>query len=164
MKTLLVLRHAKSSWKQAGQTDHDRPLNPRGTRDAPRMGALMCDRRLAPDLIISSSAVRALRTAEEVADACGFEWQVRSERRLYLADPDTILEVLGEVAGDVRRLLIVGHNPGLEGLVMVLTGRDETMPTAALAEISLSIDDWNQIGSGTRGELVEIWRPKEVFA
>ena len=162
MKTLLLLRHAKSSWKHAEQTDHARPLNTRGTRDVPRMGALVRDRRMAPDLIISSSAVRAARTAGAVADACGFDGTVRSEPRLYLADPRTILEVLGEVAGDVSRVLIVGHNPGLEGLVTLLTERDETMPTAALAEISLPIDDWVELGPGTRGELVELWRPREL--
>ena len=167
MKTLLLLRHAKSSWKHADRTDHDRPLHTRGKRDAPRMAAFVHDQRLAPDLILSSSAVRAQRTAEAVAVACGLDGAVRSEPRLYLAEPSTILELLGEVAGDVERVLIVGHNPGLEELVAILTGRDETMPTAALAQITLPIDDWVQLVGPrprTRGRLVELWRPKEALS
>jgi phosphohistidine phosphatase len=92
MKTLLVLRHAKSSWKNANLADFDRPLNKRGKRDAPRMGELLRREGIVPDLIISSSAERALTTAEAVALACGYDLEIQTTRQLYHAWPDDYIE------------------------------------------------------------------------
>ena len=161
MKTLLVLRHAKSSWKQPELSDHDRPLNKRGQRDAPRVGQFLQSNRLVPDLILSSTAVRARSTADEVADGCGEAPSVTLEPRLYLADPDAIIDVVQSHGGDAQRVLVVAHNPGCAELVMKLTGRSEEFPTAALAHIDLPIAAWSDLGGSTQGKLSAIWRPKE---
>ena len=99
MKTLLVLRHAKSSWDDTALDDHERPLNERGRRDGPRMGELVREHRLTPDIIISSDAVRARRTAEAVAKATRYAGEVRLDRLLYLASPADILGVLRTIRG-----------------------------------------------------------------
>ena len=162
MKTLLVLRHAKSSWKNPETSDHDRPLNRRGKRDAPRMGRLVAARGLRPDVIVSSTAQRARRTADEVAQHSGYEGAVQLERHLYLASPDEIVDVVRSVAGGARRVMVVGHNPGLEDLVARLAGHPETLPTAALAEIRLSIRSWKDLAVSSAGTLAGVWRPREL--
>ena len=162
MKTLLVLRHAKSSWQRPGLSDHERPLNARGTRDAPRMGRLLAERRLEPDVIASSTATRARLTADAVRARCGCAGAVLADRRLYLAGPGDVVEVVREVGGGATRVLVVGHNPTLEALVAGLSGRAESMPPAALAHIELEIDNWHDLRLTTAGRLVDLWRPKEL--
>jgi phosphohistidine phosphatase len=163
MKTLLVLRHAKSSWDEAGLDDHERPLNDRGERDAPRMGLLVCDRQLMPDLIISSDATRARLTAEAMADAAGYEGTILLERRLYHASPADIVDLLRSVVeSELQTVMIVGHNPGLEELVTKLTGAREDVSTAALVQIELPIERWSDLSASTRGTLVDIWRPRDL--
>lgn len=162
MKTLLVQRHAKSSWKHPEVSDHDRPLNKRGRRDAPRMGRFVAAQGLRPDVIVASTARRARRTAEEVARHAGCEGAVQLDRRLYLASPDEIVDVVRGVAGGARRVMVVGHNPGLEDLVARLAGRRETLPTAALAALRLSIRSWTELTASTAGDLAGLWRPREL--
>ena len=162
MKTLLVLRHAKSSWKHPETSDHDRPLNKRGKRDAPRMGRLVAARGLRPDVIVSSTAKRARLTADEVARHAGYEGSVQLDRHLYLASPDEIVDVVRGVGGGARRVMVVGHNPGLEDLVARLAGSPETLPTAALAEIRLSIRTWKNLAVSSAGTLAGMWRPREL--
>ncbi len=164
MKTVLLLRHAKSSWANARLADFDRPLNGRGERDAPRIGRLLRREDLVPDLIVSSAAERAMQTAELVALAAGYEGDLRFSRDLYHADPETYLEVAARAPDDVARLMLVGHNPGMEELVEALTGAWERMPTAALAQITLPVTRWREVGDGTQGQLVNLWRPKEMPA
>ena len=130
MKTLLILRHAKSSWKHPGLADHDRPLNRRGNRDAPRVGLLLRRQGLTPDLIISSTAERARSTAAQVADRSGYGGPVELNRQLYLAEPEAIVDVVRTLGSEASRVLVVGHNPGLEALVAGLAGRAEVLPTA----------------------------------
>ena len=160
MKTLLILRHAKSGWKEIGLTDRDRRLNNRGRRDAPLIGALLSRKNLKPDLIVSSTARRALTTAEMVADNCDYGPTVQADHRLYLAKPETVIDVVRSLAGDASTVLLVGHNPGLRELIALMTGAIETFPTAALAQVQLSITAWREIRAFTRGTLVNIWRPK----
>jgi len=162
MKTLLLLRHAKSSWKQKDLADHDRPLNKRGNRDAPRMGALIRDRNLVPDLILSSTAIRARDSALAVAETCGHSGQVRLLHDLYLAETGEFLEILASVPGEFGRVMVVGHNPGIEELVRSLTGESETMPTAALAWIELDLERWSGLRATGKGRLRQVWRPKEI--
>ena len=163
MKTLLVLRHAKSSWDEAGLDDHERPLNERGERDAPRVGQLVRELQLLPDLIISSDATRARLTAEAMADAAGYEGTILLERRLYHASPTEIVNLLHTVVeSELETVMIVGHNPGLEELVTKLTGAREDMPTAALARIELPIERWADLTASTRGDLVDVWRPRDL--
>jgi phosphohistidine phosphatase len=162
MKTLLVLRHAKSSWTDPRRGDRERPLNQRGLQDAPRMGALVRERGLIPDIVISSDAVRARLTAEAAAGAAGYEGDILLDRQLYLAEPEDILAVLRDIPENAGTVLIVGHNPGLENLVEQLTGEPFDMPTAALAQIVLPIDRWRDLHLSARGTLVGHWRPKEL--
>ena len=163
MKTLLVLRHAKSSWSHTALDDHERPLNKRGRRDGPRMGELVREHRLTPDVVMCSDAVRARLTAEAVAEAARYAGEILLDPLLYLASPPGILAVLRTVretqAGTV---MIVGHNPGLEELVAQLTGEQQDLPTAALAQIGLPIDRWRDVKVSTRGTLLGLWRPKEL--
>ena len=160
MKTLLILRHAKSGWKKLGLTDRDRPLNIRGRRDAPIIGALLSRKHLKPDFIVSSTARRALSTAEMVADNCDYGPTVQADHRLYLANPETVIDVIRSRAGDASTVLLVGHNPGLPELITLMTGAIETFPTAALAQVQLSLTEWREFRASTRGTLVNIWRPK----
>lgn len=162
MKTLLVLRHAKSSWSNADLSDYERPLNKRGQRDAPRMGRLLRDEDLVPDLIITSSANRALSTAEAVAEASGYDREIQYTRHFYLADSDDYIERLQRLDDAYERVMIVGHNPGMEHLVALLTGAWETMPTAAIAHLALPINNWRDLDEETGANLVNLWRPKEL--
>jgi len=161
MKTLLLLRHAKSSWSDSARSDHDRPLNARGEKDAPRMGRFARDEQLCPELIVSSDAVRARLTASAIAAATG--GQLLLDPRLYHASAAEILDALQSVVqGDVATVMIVGHNPGLEELITRLTGEREALPTAALTQIALPIDRWSDLNTSTRGTLVGLWRPREL--
>jgi len=162
MKTLLVLRHAKSSWNDPALDDHERPLNKRGRRDGPRMGELVRQYGLIPDLVISSDAVRARLTAEAVAQAARYTGEILLHQHLYMASPADILSVLRTVPGNAETVMIVGHNPELEELVEQLTGEQQDLPTAALAQIVLPIDQWRDLKPSTRGTLLGHWRPKEL--
>lgn len=162
MKTLLILRHAKSSWKDDTLPDHDRPLNKRGKQDAPRMGKLLQEKGLVPDLIISSTAKRARKTAEMVAEESGYEGEIQLERDLYAFEPTAYLEELAQIEDHFQTILIVGHNPGLEELVEQLTGEFARLPTAALAQVSLPVESWSDLDEETQGQLSNLWRPKEL--
>ena len=162
MKTLLVLRHAKSSWSDPALDDHERPLNKRGRRDGPRMGQLVREYGLIPDVIISSDAVRARVTAEAVAEAARYAGEILLDPHLYLACPADILSLLTTVRENAGTVMIVGHNPGVEELVAQLTGERQDLPTAALAQIVLPIDQWRDLKPSTRGTLLCHWRPKEL--
>ena len=162
MKSLLLLRHAKSSWKQPELADHDRPLNKRGKRTAPLIGALLQDEDLIPDLILSSSAVRTHNTALLVAKACSYTGEIKQTRELYLADPQDYVDILRHVADKHTRVLVVGHNPGLEMLIEALTGEAAAMSTAALAHIELSLKRWRDLDLNTESKLVNVWLPKNL--
>ena len=161
MKTLLLMRHAKSSHSDETLADHDRPLNGRGRKDAPRMGERLVAADLVPDRILCSTAVRAQLTAERVITAAGFPGPMLDDRRLYHASSETMLAVAAESGGDSARLMLVGHNPGMEELVEELTGFDGPLPTGAIAIITLRITSWQGLHEGLRGTLLEVWTPKD---
>ncbi len=165
MKTLLILRHAKSSWKDEDLPDHERPLNRRGKTDAPQAGSHLRQQGLLPDLILCSSARRARATAELMSEALGYRGELRLMPEFYAAPPEVYLQALGGLTGNEAVVMVVGHNPGLEELVQRLTGEYQPMPTAALAQVQLPIQAWAemapQAGPTPRGRLVSIWRPKE---
>lgn len=161
MKTLLILRHAKSSWKDAGLLDHDRPLNKRGKRDAPRVGELIRQQRMVPDLIVSSTAKRARNTAKRVAKASGYKGEIRLTPQFYHAPAGIYIKVLNHLADDYSRVMVVGHNPGMEELVARL-GRSCVMPTAALANISLPVERWSDLDGATEGTLAQVWYPRDL--
>ena len=114
MKTLLVLRHAKSSWSDPALDDHERPLNKRGRRDGPRMGKLVRQSGLMPDVVISSDAVRAWLTAEAVVQAARHAGEILLDQQLYMASPADILSLLRTVRENAETVMIAGHNPGLD--------------------------------------------------
>lgn len=163
MKTLLILRHAKSSWDDVSLDDRERPLNARGRRDAPRMGDLLRDARLIPDVIITSDAVRAHMTALAVAEAAGYRREIVVDPLLYHASPENVFAVLKTMpSANARMVMIVGHNPGLEDLIEQLTGEQHDLPTAAIVQLALPIEAWGELSAATRATLVDLWRPKEV--
>ena len=164
MKYLLILRHAKSSWKQPYSTDHERTLNKRGKRDAPRMGDLLSREDLIPDLIISSSAVRAVMTAEAAAQSSGYTGDLLVTRSLYHAGTMDYVHVLNEVNDENEPGKGVGHNPGMEELMEDLAGSYERMVTAALAHVALPIERWGQLHESVQGTLLKIWHPKDLDA
>ncbi len=163
MKTLLIMRHAKSDWDNSKLSDHARPLNKRGKQDAPQMGKLLKKEELTPDLIITSTAERALATAELVALACDYDSELVTTSRFYHADPATYLEVLQGLDDQYKRVMIVGHNPGMEELVADLTGQGEHFTTANIAHVELPITSWSQLNEDAPGKLLHLWRPKEVY-
>jgi phosphohistidine phosphatase len=162
MKILLLLRHAKSSWKDESLPDQERPLARRGLNDAPRVGRLLNEQNLLPDLILSSTARRARQTVELVVDAAGYSGEISWLDNLYAAAPEEILDILSILPSHYACVMVVGHNPGLEELVALLTDQVDSMTTAALAQIDLPVDGWDQITEETHGKLVNIWRPKEL--
>jgi phosphohistidine phosphatase len=162
MKTVLLMRHAKSSWKDSEMADYDRPLNKRGKRDAPRMGRLIRDEGLLPDVILSSGALRARMTAESVADQCEYTGEIVTLDELYGADAHTLLEVLYKLPEEYASVLMIAHNPGVEELVEALTGKFRRMTTAALAYLVLPVQLWQDIDEGIEGKTVFVWRPREL--
>jgi len=162
MKTLLILRHAKSSWQTAEMADHDRPLNARGKRDAPRIGRLLREQGLQPDRILSSTAKRARKTGKKVVKGGGYDLAVEPLRELYLASPTTHIELLRQQASEHNCLLIIAHNPGLEELLAMLVGQDLALPTAALAQVGLPLEQWSQLSMETPGKLENLWVPREL--
>ena len=164
MKSLLILRHAKSSWKHPELTDYDRPLNKRGKNDAQQMGKLIRKEKLIPDLIMSSSSTRAYATAKAVAKACDYNEEIIMSRSLYDApDPKAYLKAIRNLDDKHSRVLIVGHNPSIEELLEILTGEIHMMPTCSLAALDLQIDRWSYIEERyeiTKGKLAGIWLPE----
>ncbi len=167
-RELLILRHAKSSWASASLRDFDRPLAERGRRDALRMGRWLLRQDLLPDGIISSPARRARESVERVCEALALPVEsVRWEERLYLADLAALLEILEGTPSSIRRLLLVGHNPGLDELLIHLCGAEvprnaagKSMTTAAIAHVALP-DGWSHLPDRC-GRLIQLVRPREL--
>ena len=162
MKTLLLMRHAKSSWKDESLDDHDRPLNKRGKRDAPRMGEFLREQKLVPDYILCSSARRSRKTAEAVAFAAGFRGETRITSELYMAPPARMLGILAQSAPSARSVLLISHNPSLEELLELLTGQSRAVTTAAIAHLQLEIESWGEATSTSRATLLNLWQPREL--
>jgi phosphohistidine phosphatase len=161
MKTLYLLRHAKSSWKEPGQQDFDRPLNGRGREAAPLVGRLIRKRRLRVDLILGSPAARARQTAALVKETAGLSAELLFDERIYEADAAALLEVVTQAAESADALMLVGHNPGTEELLTFLTGEEPRMPTAALACVALDVEKWAEVRERS-GRLQWLVRPKEL--
>jgi phosphohistidine phosphatase len=168
MKVLTLLRHAKSTWDDPVARDFDRPLNRRGRKAARRVGEEM--RRLGLDfeLVVASPATRVKETLEEVERGYGRPLGVRYDQRVYLASADTLLEIVHAADDAAERLLVVGHNPGVESTAMALTSgaglRDEIAvkyPTGTLAEIALPAARWADVGPGT-GRIERFIRPRDL--
>ena len=164
MKRLTLVRHSKSDWSLPGQQDWDRALNKRGQRDAPEMARRLRARKLKPDLILSSPAVRALATAtimaRELKVAAGI---VRQDERLYLAGPADMLTVIRELGGSARHLMVFGHNPGITDFANRLSAGDriDNMPTSAVFTATFAIQDWSELDWGS-GQDAQFDYPKNL--
>lgn len=171
MRTLLLLRHAKSSWDNPKLIDFDRPLNPRGRRDAPRMGVAMRRDGHVPDRVLCSTARRTRDTWALVEPQLSTDARVTYLDRIYDATPDTLLDVVRNACPDTRTLLLVGHNPGIEMLAMRLIGPgsaaepvsqvQEKFPTTALAVLRFETDRWDGVAERS-GALTTFVRPKDL--
>lgn len=149
MKTLLLVRHAKSSWDYPGLTDFERPLNKRGRRDAPFMGKLLKKKKIISDLIISSPATRAITTARHFANGLDYPLEkISTDERLYDADYTDISDVIFEVNDEVKCLMIVSHNPGLTEVADRLTGKYiDNIVTSAILNINFETVSWSKVNS-----------------
>ena len=157
MKRLTLVRHAKSDWSLPGQNDWDRPLNRRGQRDAPEMARRLRSRRLKPDLILASPAVRALTTATVMARELKVPAaQVLQDERLYLAAPPDMLAVIRELGGTARHLMVFGHNPGVTDCANRLSAGDQidNLPTCGVFTATFDIQAWSELdwGGGNEAE------------
>lgn len=150
MKQLYLIRHAKSSWDHPGLSDFDRPLNKRGERDAPRMGKRIKEREVAPDLMLSSPANRALTTCKEIAKILGYaKERIKTDERLYHADEDDMLHVLSEQTDNNEIIFLYGHNPGLTTFANELFNQNiPNIPTCGIVAGKLNISSWKEIELG----------------
>ena len=162
MKTLLILRHAKSSWDNPDLRDYDRPLNKRGKKDAPRMGKHIKTVKLIPDRILTSSAKRARKTAKRFAKTCGYSGKIKKLDGLYHAPVGIYYETLQAIPDKYNNIMVVGHNPTMEHLVHHITGQYHRMPTAALAHIELPLNNWESLSPNTEGTLIDLWTPRTL--
>lgn len=171
MKTLTLLRHAKSGWNDPVARDFDRPLNARGRRAAQTMGRQMRALQLDFDLVIASPATRVVETLAEVAAGYGRSIEPEWDRRIYLASGVTLLDIVNSLPVDAAHVLLVGHNPGLEDLALMLVpdsgesalrdALETKYPTATLAEMALDIDNWADAAAGC-ATLSRFIRPRDL--
>jgi phosphohistidine phosphatase len=162
MKTLLLMRHGKSSWKDDSLSDHERPLKKRGRRDSQRIAEIIVENDLYPDIILCSSAKRTKETAKLVMETLNYDNKVSYLKSFYMGEPDDFINALNELSNKNKVVLIVAHNPGLEALIQIMDGEIESLPTAALGQLVLAIDDWKDLTLESMGELVGFWKPKEL--
>jgi len=161
VKTLLLMRHAKSNWDDASLRDFDRPLAERGRRDAPRMARALVALDSAPDFIVSSPAARARETIEAVIREGELTAPLEFNEGIYDASPGVLMRIVQRLPDEHRRVLMVGHNPGFEDLLARLSGERGRMPTAAIACIEFQVDRWDDIEDG-QGKLVWLLTPKQL--
>jgi phosphohistidine phosphatase len=170
MTILTVLRHAKSSWDQHGLDDFDRPLNERGRKAARRVGRELKHRRIRFDRVIASPAVRVRETLDELAKGYDGVLDLRFDERVYAADAKSLLDIIQGIPEEVHAPLLVGHNPGLQELLLKLTRDDDgglrrriaaKYPTAAIAVVTLPAPRWAEV-SPESGEIRELILPREL--
>ncbi len=162
MKTLLLMRHGKSSWKNEGLADHERPLKKRGRKDTKRIAKEILKQDLMPDLILSSPATRASETVEILTENLDYQNKTQYVDELYMGEPQDFIDALREMTDDENIVLIVAHNPGLEAYLQIIDGEIESMPTAGLGYLVLALEDWKNISMETMGDLIGFWKPKEL--
>ncbi len=170
MKTLSLLRHAKSSWDDPVERDFDRPLNGRGRRAAQRMGHFMADEGLVFDSVLASPALRIRQTVEGLEAGQGARLKPEFEKRIYMASAASLFALLQETSSEVGHLLLIGHNPGLEDLVLLATeGHSNALraeaelkyPTATFATLVFAADNWADVGEGG-AVLTRFVRPRDL--
>lgn len=171
MRRLTLLRHAKSSWNDPVARDFDRPLNSRGKKAAHRIGHWMREKGLVFDVVLASPAVRVFETLDHLGHGLGLALEPTFNERIYLGSAATLIELIQESETAGAHILLVGHNPGLEDMVLELAGDDmsgpmlasvaEKLPTGAVVELEFDCDDWRDIGPGS-GIIVRFTRPRDL--
>ena len=163
MKTLFLVRHAKSSWDNPGLADDERPLNARGERDAPRMGKRLVSRNVKPDILVSSPALRAHTTAEKIAAEIGYSKDaIQTNEKLYFEGTDGMLDVIRSLAVEVNSAMLFGHNPMMTELVNDLANADiDNVPTCGIAEIQFDVESWEEFDEAP-GKMILFDYPKRV--
>jgi phosphohistidine phosphatase len=162
MGTLLLMRHAKSSWEHPGLTDFERPLKKRGRRAARRMAIKLREERLVPELILCSTAARARETLEGMVPVWNAAPQVILQDRLYHASSSELVDSVRELGETCSRVLVVGHNPGMEQLASEWSGRSVRFPTAAIAWFESDQASWNGLETGLSLSMMALWRPRDL--
>ena len=160
MKTILILRHAKSDWNHPGLDDFERPLNKRGKAEAPLVGQWLRAENLIPDRILCSDAKRARSTAKRVIEASGFTGEISHHSDLYLAMPEVYIHHQKKLPDSVACAMLIGHNPGLEILIGELSGKTAILPTAAVAVLQLPITQWEELKPDGAATLLRLWHPE----
>jgi phosphohistidine phosphatase len=162
MKTLYLVRHAKSDWSSPGLKDFDRPLNQRGKQNAPLMGKMLRQKAILPDVLLSSPALRAISTAKLIAREIGYESDdILLEKAIYEASPSTLATLISQQPNTYASLMLFGHNPGLTELASQLSDFDEdNIPTAGIVGIQWEIDSWSDIRK-RKGKLLFFHYPKQ---
>lgn len=163
MKTLMLMRHAKSDWKRPGLSDHDRPLNARGRAAAPFMAKHLAAVRAKTDIILASSAVRVQQTVELMQSQWDQPVEMLTSRDLYLSSPQQMVDALRGLHDVWDSILLIAHNPGLAGLASHWSGRVIEMPTAAIAVFQFSQSTWQSLLLGSDLQLVEYWKPNDLM-
>lgn len=161
MKTLITLRHAKSSHEDESLEDIDRALNERGIGDAKLMGGVIRKKKIQPDLIVASPAERVRQTADLALKAARLNVELTFDKRIYEASARGLLKVLMDLNDTSNTVMLIGHNPGLEDLLERLTGDAIILPTAALAGVELNVEHWTEVRTGA-GKLTFRVTPKEL--
>ena len=147
MKSLFLVRHAKSCWADPTLADKDRPLNDRGRRDAPKVGERLAKAGVKPDLILSSPAKRARTTAEIIARKLDYKRRnIVVDERLYAVEPEVLLEVIRRLDDGAECVMLFGHNPELTELAHRLSSKISHLPTCAVAELTFDTQSWSRIG------------------
>lgn len=161
MRTLWLLRHAKSAWDDPTLADHDRPLNRRGRLAAPQIAQVLAAQTPLPQCVLCSTAVRTRATWDLIAPAFpAIPVEYRAD--LYHAEPLTLRLYLQRVPQSITSVLLIGHNPGLEEWLTELTGAREPLPTAALVQITVPLTCWSELTTTTGCQLERIWRPRDL--
>ena len=158
MKTLLLFRHAKASRDDSGIPDHDRPLKPGGKKNAKQIGRLLREANLVPTLIVSSTALRARKTASKAAKQMDYPRAIELSDRLYLSTPQDHLQVVQSLPDQEDRVMLVGHNPGISQFLSELTDTATELSTADLAQIELPIKHWADVAKCDGGKFVKLWQ------
>ena len=162
MKTILLMRHAKASWDRKEEEDCDRQVTKKGKKDAERIGEHLKKEHMVPEIILCSAALRARQTAEGVMKESKFHGDLCFLNKLYMGEPDAYVAYIQALQDDIQTALVIGHNPTLDGLLQVLTGKVETLSTSALANLCAPIESWKDFTLQVQCELVSLWRPKEL--
>jgi len=161
MRTLYLLRHAKSSWKDASLADFDRPLKGRGREAAELMGRFLGSKKTGVSVLVSSPSVRTTQTVEILLRHASLAVEPEFDRRIYEASLSALVQVAREIPNETKAAMLVGHNPGMEELLAFLTHENRHMPTCALAKIRIDGASWSELGRGA-GELEWFVTPKDL--